>query len=245
VNGLTAPVASAGSRTEAELIVGFLESRGVRAAVAADDAGGQEPQLQLQGVRVLVAPSDEAAARRHLADPTVEASPTPGDTMTATSLRDTLGVHAEYDEAQRDVDALSDAGFPVERVSIIGRDLRLDEDVTGRLTVPRAAAAGAGGGAWFGLLIGLVFLLFTPYWLVPVLFAVVLGAVFGAIFGAVAHAATRGRRDFASVRHLEAGSYEVVVDAELSGRARELLASGPATGPTEVSAEPSGPSPAR
>jgi hypothetical protein len=36
--------------------------------VAADDAGGQEPQLQLQGVRVLVAPDDEASARQLLAD---------------------------------------------------------------------------------------------------------------------------------------------------------------------------------
>jgi hypothetical protein len=35
--------------------------------VSADDAGGQEPQLQLQGVRVLVAPADEARARRLLA----------------------------------------------------------------------------------------------------------------------------------------------------------------------------------
>jgi hypothetical protein len=35
--------------------------------VAADDAGGQEPQLQLQGVRVLVDSSDEAPARRLLA----------------------------------------------------------------------------------------------------------------------------------------------------------------------------------
>jgi hypothetical protein len=35
--------------------------------VAADDAGGQEPQLQLQGVRVLVAPADEDAARQLIA----------------------------------------------------------------------------------------------------------------------------------------------------------------------------------
>jgi hypothetical protein len=45
----------------------MLRSHGVRAAFSADDAGGQEPQLQLQGVRVLVAPSDEALARRLLA----------------------------------------------------------------------------------------------------------------------------------------------------------------------------------
>jgi len=39
----------------------------VAAVLSADDAGGQEPQLQLQGVRVLVTPSDEAAARLLLA----------------------------------------------------------------------------------------------------------------------------------------------------------------------------------
>jgi hypothetical protein len=68
VDGATVSVAVVASRTEAELIVGLLRSQGLRAAVAADDAGGQEPQLQIQGVRVLVAPSDEAAARRLLAD---------------------------------------------------------------------------------------------------------------------------------------------------------------------------------
>jgi hypothetical protein len=67
VEGATVPVAVVGSRTEAELIVGLLRSNGVRAAVSTDDAGGQEPQLQLQGVRVLVVPDDEAEARRLLA----------------------------------------------------------------------------------------------------------------------------------------------------------------------------------
>jgi len=68
VDGVTVPVAVVASRTEAELIVGMLRSNGLRAAVSADDAGGQEPQLQVQGVRVLVAPSDEASARRLLAE---------------------------------------------------------------------------------------------------------------------------------------------------------------------------------
>ena len=62
------PVAVVPSRTEAELIAGLLRSNGLRAAVSADDAGGQDPQLQLEGVRVLVAPSDEAAARQILAE---------------------------------------------------------------------------------------------------------------------------------------------------------------------------------
>ena len=61
------PVALAASRIEAELIVGMLRSNGVRAVLSADDAGGQEPPLQIQGVRVLVPSSDEALARRLLA----------------------------------------------------------------------------------------------------------------------------------------------------------------------------------
>lgn len=63
----TVPVAVVTSRTEAELIVGMLRNNQLTAAVSADDAGGQEPELQAQGVRVLVAPSDEASARRLLA----------------------------------------------------------------------------------------------------------------------------------------------------------------------------------
>ena len=68
MDGATVPVAVVASRTEAELIVGMLRSNGLRAAVSADDAGGEEPQLQLQGVRVLVASADEAAARQLLAE---------------------------------------------------------------------------------------------------------------------------------------------------------------------------------
>ena len=63
----TVSVAVVDSRIEAELIAGLLRSHGVRAAVVADDAGGQEPQLQQDGVRVLVARSDEATARQLLA----------------------------------------------------------------------------------------------------------------------------------------------------------------------------------
>lgn len=67
MDGAPVTVAVVGSRIEAELIVGLLRSNGLRAALSADDAGGQEPQLQLQGVRVLVAPADEASARQILA----------------------------------------------------------------------------------------------------------------------------------------------------------------------------------
>jgi hypothetical protein len=65
----TVPVAWVSNRTEGDLVAGLLQSAGIGARVTADDAGGQEPQLQLQsGARVLVAPADEAQAREILAD---------------------------------------------------------------------------------------------------------------------------------------------------------------------------------
>ena len=67
MDGAMVSVAVVASRTEAELIVGMLRSHGMSAVVSADDAGGQYPQMQIEGVRVLVAPADEASARRLLA----------------------------------------------------------------------------------------------------------------------------------------------------------------------------------
>ena len=61
-------VAVVDSRVEAELIVGMLRSNGVRATFVADDAGALHPHLQIKGVRILVDRSDEASARRLLAD---------------------------------------------------------------------------------------------------------------------------------------------------------------------------------
>jgi hypothetical protein len=68
LRGRTVSVAVVTSRTTADLIVGHLRSHDIWAVVAADDAGGQEPELQLQGVRVLVDAADECTARRLLAD---------------------------------------------------------------------------------------------------------------------------------------------------------------------------------
>ena len=67
MDGAPVTVAVVGSRAEADLIVGLLVSHGLRAATATDDAGGQEPQLQQDGVRVLVSSADAATARQLLA----------------------------------------------------------------------------------------------------------------------------------------------------------------------------------
>ena len=132
----------------------------------------------------------------------------------------TIGSYPTYAEAQRAVDRLSDASFAVENVQIVGRDLRLVERVTGRLTKGRAAEAGAASGAWLGLFIGLLIGLFAKgsAWLWLVVGAVVIGAFWGAVLGFAAHWATRGTRDFSSVGGIEADHYDVMA---VEGRAAE------------------------
>jgi hypothetical protein len=60
-------VAVVDSRIEAEVIAGLLRSNGIKAGINADDAGAQDPALQLQGVQVLVSAEDAPTARRLLA----------------------------------------------------------------------------------------------------------------------------------------------------------------------------------
>ncbi len=138
--------------------------------------------------------------------------------------RVTVGTYGDYASAQRAVDHLSDSKFPVEHTAIIGTDLRLVENVIGRITVGRAAFAGAGSGAWFGLFVGLLLGIFTNANFVGVvLFGVGIGALWGATFGAIGQAVTGGRRDFTSRSSLQASEYAVVVDAEFADAARHLL----------------------
>jgi hypothetical protein len=130
-----------------------------------------------------------------------------------------------YEDAQSAVDRLSDDGFPVEQLDIVGSDLRLVERVTGRLTKGRAAGAGAASGAWFGLMIGLLVGFFTTgaSWIGLVLGGILLGAAWGATAGYVGHAATKGRRDFSSMRTLVAMRYDVVARGGVAEQARAML----------------------
>ena len=137
--------------------------------------------------------------------------------------RRSIGSYTDYTAAQKAVDTLSDKGFPVEHVSIVGTELKVVERVLGRMTTPRAAGAGAMSGAWFGVLIGLIFSFGSSAILAPVLAGIVLGAVFGAIFGAATHAALRGTRDFTSTQAIVASRYDVLVSDELFVRASYLL----------------------
>ncbi len=140
---------------------------------------------------------------------------------------DVLGEYTSYLEAQKVVDRLAKADFAVKGMAIIGSDLMTVERVTGRLSYGRAALAGAASGSWVGLFFGLLLFLFSP---APefsfILAAAVIGAGFGMIFGIVSYAIGRRRRDFGSTHQVLAGSYRIIIDPNLTARARQTLAGG-------------------
>jgi hypothetical protein len=142
--------------------------------------------------------------------------------------RRVIGSYTDYADAERAVDYLADRGFPVERVEIIGHDLRLVEQVSGRVGYGQAILRGAGSGALVGVLIGWIFGLFN--WLDPVVASLwlavdglVFGAIVGAMFGGLSHWAQHGKRDFDSVRAMLPSRYEVVAAADVADKAVALL----------------------
>ena len=153
------------------------------------------------------------------------AIPPQGDPTAAAGPTVSVGTYPDYASAQRAVDHLSDNKFPVERVAIVGTDLRIVENVLGRLTVGRAALAGFASGAWFGLFIGVVLTFFSPtinwgFFLA----AILIGAAFGMLFRLVSYGISRRSRDFESVNQVLASNYQVLVDPELVDQARDALA---------------------
>ena len=134
----------------------------------------------------------------------------------------------DYTEAERAVERLTSRGFPVERSAIVGRDMQVVEQITGRLTPASATWRGALSGALPGALIGWIFGLLS--WVDPLigalllaLYGLVFGALLGAVMGLVTYALQRGRRDFASRTIMLAQRYDLVVDVEVADDAARLL----------------------
>ncbi len=137
-----------------------------------------------------------------------------------------LADYGRYRDAQAAVDQLSDQGFPMIDVSIVWSGLRRVEYVTGRRTVATAARDGAMAGAWFGLIIGLLFTAFADIdgALVAVLAVYALtGGVTVAAYQAFAHWARRGTRDFSTIGTLDAERFEVWVEPGSLARAQTIL----------------------
>ena len=142
--------------------------------------------------------------------------------------RRVIASYERYADAEAAVDYLADRGFPVERMAIVGQDVKLVEQVTGRLTYATAAANGAAAGALPGALIGWVFGLLD--WVDPLtsglllaFYGLVFGAVLGALLNMLMFALQRGRRNFATVTVMQPSRYDILADAEVADRAiREL-----------------------
>lgn len=145
-----------------------------------------------------------------------------------------LGTFDTYDAAQKAVDTLSDAQFPVQNCLIVGTDLKQLERITGRLTWGRVMAAGALSGVWLGLFVGFIFALFDSQnnVLALVLSTVLVGALFGLVWSAIGYAATGGRRDFSSVSQIVPSRFEVLCEHKVAQQAREILAREGVVGPT-------------
>ena len=75
-------------------------------------------------------------------------APTPRYNFDSETL---LESYRTYDAVERAIDHLSDEGFPVEYLRVVGQGVTTVEQVEGRMTTARSTAKGAGVGVWTGL----------------------------------------------------------------------------------------------
>lgn len=132
---------------------------------------------------------------------------------------------ATYPEAQAAVDSLSDDGFPVQVLAIIGTDLRQVERITGRMSWGRAVLAGSLSGLWIGMFFAAVMVLLGPGSQnrgVTFTGAMLLGVIWGIGFQVVGYAMSRGRRDFTSVSQVVASRYSIIAGQYAAEAARAL-----------------------
>ena len=132
---------------------------------------------------------------------------------------------ATYPETQAAVDSLSDDGFPVQVLAIIGTDLRQVERITGRMSWGRAVLAGSLSGLWIGMFFAAVMTLLGPGSQnrgVTFTGAMLLGVIWGIGFQVVGYAMSRGRRDFTSVSQVVASRYSIIAGQYAAEAARAL-----------------------
>ncbi len=148
-----------------------------------------------------------------------------------TTSHHTVGSYRAYAEAARAVDSLADQGFPVEGLTIVARDLRLVEQVTGRMGYGRAGLEGAVAGGLVGAVLGFLFGLLS--WIDPLIsglalavYGFLIGAVLGFVLGLLSQTLAGSSRKFSSTGSISAGSYELIADdPDDARRATEMLGS--------------------
>ncbi|MFF0943000.1 general stress protein [Kocuria sp. CPCC 205300] len=135
-----------------------------------------------------------------------------------------IGRYGTYADAQKAVDHLADEQFEVDRIAIVGNDLKSVEQVTGRLSYPKVAGQGALNGMVFGAFLGMILsLLGGGEWVSALLVSVLMGGAFWMLLATVTYAMQRGKRDFTSTNQIVATSYDVVAAPEVAQRAQQVL----------------------
>ena len=129
-----------------------------------------------------------------------------------------------YAQARAAVDFLSDSGFDVSSITIVGTDLHLVERVTGRLTIARASISGASSGALWGALAGMFMSAGqnaggTGAWVVG---GILVGALTGMALSALAFIIRGRSRDLVSSQQVVALRYAVLASTDID-RAYQLL----------------------
>lgn len=164
--------------------------------------------------------------------PRVPAAPRHGSALLrseiGTKLAQTVPVATfrGYDSAADAVARIAGTGFPIEHITIVGCDLRVLEEVTGRMTPGRAAGMGAVTGAWFGALVSALVGIFAGSlgaFLGLLLWSIILGAIFGAGLGVLAFFVVDRGRGFTSDREIVAGRYDLYAPAQYTDQLRDVL----------------------
>jgi uncharacterized membrane protein len=147
-----------------------------------------------------------------------------------------VAIYHHHTEAEEAVHRLERAGIPIQKISIIGRNFQIREDVQGYYRPSDAALEGAGFGAWMGGLFGL--LMGFGLFVFPVAGTlIVLGPLAGFIAGAVSGAGIGAlinslmalgiskEHALKYQAHLQAGEFLVIVAGTIEevSRAREVL----------------------
>jgi hypothetical protein len=161
-------------------------------------------------------------------------------------------------EAEEAIRTLADGGFPIQQISVIGKDLESDRDIHGFVTSGDVAMNGARMGAWVGGLFGLLTgaaVLFVPgfgpvivagpvaAWILGTFEGAIAGAAGGAVLGGLVGLGVSGDRIVKYEQEIKAGRHLVVAHgsaAEVT-HARIILST---TTATEITASPGVPAPA-
>ena len=174
------------------------------------------------------------------------------ETQSAALDQAVVASYQSHTDAELAVRRLASSGLPINQISIVGRNFESHEDVQGFYRPADAALDGAGQGAWFGGLFGLM-LGAMGFFVMPAVGAfMVMGSLSGMIAGAIGGAGvgalvnglvTSGIPREQALKYqerLQAGEFLVVVhgSAEMTARAHEVLHG---TGQTHLQTHSAGP----